>query len=95
MALSARQATVVAAMLEDCGLYLTRVLALPDFSTRIQDGIDELELEDTSAVHEMLECWTTLELIASTNSERQSLKELSSTIETLRAVLKRLQNHEA
>jgi len=85
--LSEHQQLVIADIRKDIELYLTRVIALPDFSTRLQDAIEELELEDKALLRALLECWTTLELVSSTDSERTSLKEITATIATLRELL--------
>lgn len=75
-------------MLRDVDLYLTRLIALPDLSTRLQDAIEELELEDKQLLRALLDCWTTLELHASTNSERNGVQEISQTLESLRALVR-------
>ena len=87
MAYSSHQHLVLKDIQRDTELYLTRVIALPDLSTRLQDAIEELELDDKTLLRSLLDCWTTLELITSTDSERTSLKEITATLATLRSLL--------
>jgi hypothetical protein len=87
MQLTDRQTRVFQDIEKDITLYLTRVIALPDFSTRLHDAIEELELDDKILLRSLLDCWTTLELIASTDDERNSLKEISKSLANLRALI--------
>ncbi len=90
ISLSAHQLLVLRDMLSDISLYLTRVISLPDYSTRLRDAVEELELEDKAALGALLECWTTVELIASTDSERASLKEITDTLTAVRTIVENL-----
>lgn len=87
MALTSHQQRVFKDMGADITLYLTRVIQLIDLCTRLQDAIEELELEDKALLRSLLECWTTLELIASAGDERASLGKISATLETLRGLI--------
>ena len=77
-------------MLTDISLYLTRVITLPDFSARMRDAMEELELADKTALRTLLEHWTTLELISSTHSERASLNEITHAIGGIRETIHNL-----
>ncbi len=87
MVLSPHQQLVAKDLLNDLNLLLTRLISLADFCTRLQDGIEEMELGGAPLNAALLQEWTDLEIIASLGAEHDKRKEVIAGVERVRALL--------
>ncbi|HET7152839.1 MAG TPA: hypothetical protein VFJ29_03665 [Candidatus Kapabacteria bacterium] len=70
--------------------YYARRIGFAELCAQLHEAIEELELTDKKLLQELLDIWTSLEIVNSLGAEMQSIKQISADIEQLKKLVQPL-----